>query len=55
MFVNSISIRREGYFGSNYGKRADPTKPFNATIEVRWFSGGSCGSWSMQLSTGNAC
>ncbi len=32
MFVNSISIRREGYYGS-FGK-PDPTKPFTATIEV---------------------
>jgi hypothetical protein len=33
MFVTSISIRREGYFGTGYGK-ADPAKPFNATIEL---------------------
>jgi hypothetical protein len=31
MFVNSISIRRDGYFG--YGK-PDPSKPLKATIEV---------------------
>jgi hypothetical protein len=35
MFVNSISIRREGYYGGGYGSRADQTKPFNATIEVQ--------------------
>jgi hypothetical protein len=33
VFVNSISIRREGYFGAGYG-RADQSKPFAATIEV---------------------
>ncbi len=33
MFVTSINVRREGYYGSNYGK-ADPKKPFNATIEL---------------------
>lgn len=33
MFVTSVSIRRDGYYGSGYGK-ADPAKPFNATIEL---------------------
>lgn len=33
MFVTSISARREGYYGSNYGK-ADPNKPFAVTIEL---------------------
>lgn len=33
MFVTSVNIRREGYYGAGYGK-ADPKKPFNATIEV---------------------
>ena len=33
MFVNSISIRREGYYGMGYGK-ANPAKPFITTIEV---------------------
>lgn len=33
MFVTSVSIRRDGYFGAGYGK-PDPTKPFKATIEV---------------------
>lgn len=31
MFVNRISIARDGYFG--YGK-PDPTKPLKASIEV---------------------
>lgn len=38
MFVTSISIRREGYYGSSYG-RADPSKPFHATIELHGSSG----------------
>jgi hypothetical protein len=33
MFVNSISIRREGYYG--YGSKPDASKPFKATIEVQ--------------------
>lgn len=33
MFVTSVSIRREGYYGAGYGK-ADPAKPFDITIEV---------------------
>lgn len=33
MFVTNVSIRREGYYGAGYGK-ADPSKPFNATIEL---------------------
>jgi len=33
MFVNRISIAREGYYGAGYGK-ADHKKPFRATIEV---------------------
>lgn len=33
MFVTSISIRREGYYGPGYGK-AEPNKPFNCTVEV---------------------
>jgi hypothetical protein len=33
MFVTSISVRRDGYFGSMYGK-PDPSQPFVATIEV---------------------
>lgn len=40
MFVNAISIRREGYFGRGYGpSEGDPSKPFNATIEVQGQSG----------------
>lgn len=38
MFVNAISIRREGYYGYGSG-RADPTKPLLATIEVQGQSG----------------
>lgn len=34
MFVTSINIRREGYYGSYGGGTAKPDKPFNATIEV---------------------
>ncbi len=34
MFVTSVSIRREGYYGAGYGSKADPSKPFKATIEV---------------------
>lgn len=34
MFVTTIAIRREGYYGSGYGARADASKPFRATIEV---------------------
>jgi hypothetical protein len=33
MFVTSISIRRDGYYGASYGK-PDPAKPFRTTIEV---------------------
>jgi hypothetical protein len=33
MFVTSISLRRDGYYGGNYGK-ADPSQSFRATIEV---------------------
>jgi len=33
MFVTRISITRDGYYGAGYGK-ADPSKPFNATIEL---------------------
>ena len=31
MFVNAISIRRDGYYGSS----GDPSKPFRTTIEVQ--------------------
>jgi hypothetical protein len=34
MFVTAVSIRREGYYGSYGGGKADPAKPFHATIEV---------------------
>jgi hypothetical protein len=34
MFVTSVSIRREGYYGAGYGGKADPAKPFNITIEI---------------------
>jgi len=34
MFVTSVTMRREGYFGSSYGSKVDPSKPFAATIEV---------------------
>lgn len=37
MYVNAITIRREGYYG-NFG-RGDPTKPFRATIEVEGAEG----------------
>jgi hypothetical protein len=33
MFVTSISVRRDGYYGAGYGK-PDPSKPFKATVEV---------------------
>jgi hypothetical protein len=33
MFVTSISIRRDGYYGASYGK-PDPAKPFRTTIEA---------------------
>lgn len=33
MFVTSVSMRRQGYYGASYGK-ADPAKPFDITIEV---------------------
>jgi hypothetical protein len=33
MFVTSINVRREGYYGAGYGK-ADPAKPFNTTVEL---------------------
>lgn len=38
MFITSIDIRREGYYGAGYG-RPDPAKPFNATIEVHGANG----------------
>ena len=38
MFVTSISIRREGYYGG-YSGRADPSKPFLATIELHGSTG----------------
>ena len=44
MFVNQIAIRREGYYGG-YSK-ADPTKPFHATIEVE----GDYGKVELKLS-----
>jgi hypothetical protein len=34
MFVTSISIRREDYYGSFGGGKMDPSKPFLAQIEV---------------------
>lgn len=34
MFVNQLILRRDGFYGAGYGK-ADPTKPFRATIEVQ--------------------
>ena len=34
MFVTQIAVRREGYYGHGYGSKADPSKPFHATIEV---------------------
>ncbi len=33
MFLSRLTVAREGYIGAGYG-RADPTKPFHATIEV---------------------
>lgn len=38
MFVASISIRREGYYGPGYGK-PDLTKPLHATVEVHGAEG----------------
>lgn len=37
MFVTRVSIHREGY-SYGYG-RADPTKPFRATVEIHGESG----------------
>lgn len=34
MFVTSVSIRRQGYYGTYGGGKADPAKPFDITIEV---------------------
>lgn len=34
MFVTSVTMRRQGYFGGSFGTKADPSKPFEATIEV---------------------
>ncbi len=45
MFVTSINVRREGYYGAGYGK-ADPNKPFAATIELH----GQHGKVELQLS-----
>lgn len=37
MYVNAISVRREGYYGSGY--RSDPSKPLRCTVEVQGESG----------------
>lgn len=50
MFVTSVSLRREGYYGTGYGK-ADPSKPFTATIEVHGQHGKVELSVSPELST----
>lgn len=39
MFVTQIAVRRDGYYGSYGGGKADPSKPFHATIEVLGQSG----------------
>lgn len=39
MFVTQIAVRRDGYYGSGYGSKADASKPFRATIEVMGQSG----------------
>ena len=46
MFVTRIAVAREGYFGHGYGGKADPSKPFRATIEVL----GSHGKIELNLS-----
>jgi hypothetical protein len=38
MFLSRLTVHREGYFGAGYG-RADPSKPFRATVEVIGESG----------------
>lgn len=38
MFVTAIRIARDGYC-SGYSTRADPSKPFRATVEVHGVSG----------------
>lgn len=38
MFITSINIAREGYYGAGYGK-PDFTKPFRTKIEVQGVSG----------------
>jgi hypothetical protein len=44
MFVTSITVSREGYYG--LGTKADPAKPFNARVEVH----GRHGKVELQLS-----
>lgn len=34
MFITRIAISRDGYYGAAYGSKADPSKPFRASIEV---------------------
>jgi hypothetical protein len=46
MFVASISIRRQGYFGSYGGGVAKPETPFDATIEIH----GQHGKTELKLS-----
>lgn len=46
MFVTRIAVSRDGYYGSAYGCKADPSKPFRATIEVL----GSHGKIELNLS-----
>lgn len=50
MFVTTVSIRREGYYGAGYGK-ADPNKPFHATIELHGQQGKVELNVSPELST----
>lgn len=39
MFLARLSIAREGYVGSGYGRAADPSKPLRATVEIIGESG----------------
>lgn len=40
MYLNRLTILREGYYGSNYGhSKGDPSKPLRATIEIQSVNG----------------